>query len=64
MFHAVTGHDDPLRELSDKVWHLKKAEDDLRLHVERLRLQGYSWADIGIGLGITRQGAYARFGRK
>lgn len=26
--------------------------------------QGYSWADIGEGLGITRQAAQQRFGRK
>lgn len=26
--------------------------------------QGYSWAEVGEGLGITRQAAQQRFGRK
>jgi len=29
-----------------------------------LRAQGYSWADIGAALGITRQSAWERFGRQ
>jgi hypothetical protein len=30
--------------------------------VERCRAEGYSWADIGARLGITRQAAQQRFG--
>lgn len=34
-----------------------------RYAVANLRSQGYSWADIGRELGITRQGAFQRYGR-
>lgn len=30
--------------------------------VDRCRASGYSWADIGARLGISRQGAQQRFG--
>jgi hypothetical protein len=39
--------------------------DALQTAVDGMReQQGYSWADIGEGLGITRQAAQQRFGRK
>ncbi len=31
--------------------------------VERARLAGASWADIGDGLGVSRQAAHERFSR-
>jgi hypothetical protein len=41
---------------------LDAAERDLTTAVAGLRGQGYSWADIGRGLGMTKQGAHRRFG--
>jgi hypothetical protein len=39
--------------------------DAMQAAVDGMReQQGYSWADIGEGLGITRQAAQQRFGRK
>lgn len=32
--------------------------------VDQLHAAGYSWDDIGQALGISRQGAWQRFGRK
>lgn len=31
---------------------------------DRCRSQGFSWADIGRALGLTRQGAYQRLGKR
>lgn len=39
-------------------------EAALRKHVAICRKQGMSWADIAHVLGISRQGAQARFGGK
>lgn len=35
----------------------------MRDAVAQLVAQGYSWADIGRALGITRQGAFRRFSK-
>lgn len=32
--------------------------------VDGLRAEGFSWAEIGRDLGLTRQGAQQRFGRQ
>lgn len=32
--------------------------------VAQLQAAGYSWADIGRALGITRQGAFQRYGKR
>ena len=39
-------------------------EDAIRQAVTGLRGSGYSWADIGIRLGITRQAAQQRWGAR
>jgi hypothetical protein len=36
----------------------------VRASVEALLAQGYSWADIGRQLGISRQGAQQRYGKR
>ena len=38
-------------------------EDATRQAITGLRDSGYSWADIALRLGITRQGAQQRWGR-
>lgn len=39
-------------------------DDQLQLAIDQLRAAGYSWTDIGDQLGITKQGASQRFGRR
>ncbi|HEY7487574.1 MAG TPA: hypothetical protein VH912_24175 [Streptosporangiaceae bacterium] len=39
-----------------------ETEQLMREAVARCRADGYSWADIGARLGITRQAAQQRFG--
>ena len=41
----------------------EQAERLLTTAVARARAQGMTWADIGTALGISRQGAFQRFGR-
>jgi hypothetical protein len=52
----------------DTLARLKEHYDDgpsvLALAVAGLRAAGYSWADIGAALDITRQSAWERFGRQ
>jgi hypothetical protein len=43
---------------------LDAAEADLRRSVLGLRAAGVTWAEIGRGLGTTRQAAQQRFGRR
>jgi hypothetical protein len=38
------------------------AEDATREAITGLRARGYSWADVAMRLGITRQGAQQRWG--
>ena len=49
---AITG----MAQLADEL------DIAIRCAVTGLRTQGYSWADIGARLGITRQGAQQRWG--
>ncbi len=37
---------------------------DLAIAVEVARVDGLSWQDIGTALGVTRQAAFQRFGRR
>lgn len=37
------------------------ADDLVEDYVEHCRLHGYSWADIGVALGVTRQASQQRF---
>ncbi len=48
----------PFREVIDQ------AEADLARAVTGLRGQGYSWADVARGLGMSKQGAHQRFRTK
>ena len=46
----------PMARLSGEL------EDAIRQAITGLRAYGYSWADIAMRLGITRQGAQQRWG--
>lgn len=48
------------RREADKL--RRRAEDLLLLAVQRARVDGASWASIGLALGCTRQAAHERFG--
>jgi hypothetical protein len=43
---------------------LEEGQQLMRDAVTRLRADGYSWADIGARLGISKQAAQQRFGVK
>jgi hypothetical protein len=49
----------------DELTHLLSLERELqraiRIAVDGLRAQGYSWADIALRIGITRQAAHQRW---
>jgi hypothetical protein len=49
----------------DELAHLLGLERELQcaiqIAVDGLRAQGYSWADIGLRIGITRQAAHHRW---
>jgi len=38
------------------------ADELMRHAIDQLRAEGYSWAEIGKRLGMTRQGAQQRYG--
>ena len=48
--------------LEDIITLADDIEDIIRHAVTGLRGQGYSWADIGTRLGVTRQAAQQRWG--
>jgi hypothetical protein len=57
------GREDPVDLV--ELRRLREALDEAeRLAVEGLRERGFSWAEIGDGLGTTRQNAQQRFTRK
>lgn len=49
-------------ELGRRLDVLAEAEREVREIVRDLVLGGYSWADVGRMLGVSRQGARQRFG--
>jgi hypothetical protein len=51
-----------LATLARLAEHYGDGPEVLALAVAGLRARGYSWADIGSALGITRQSAWERFG--
>jgi hypothetical protein len=55
----ATGDIDALTDMADIATDLDTA---IREAVTGLRGKGYSWADIGLRLGITRQAAQQRWG--
>jgi hypothetical protein len=42
----------------------RRLDLDLAIAVEVARVDGLSWQDIGTVLGVTRQAAFQRFGRR
>lgn len=58
--------DDPadLRAIADALQGVAQAEHDLAEAVAASRRQERNWAEIGMALGITRQAARQRFGRR
>jgi hypothetical protein len=56
----VSGGDiDAIADMAELSGELDNA---IRLAVTGLRAKGYSWAEIGTRLGVTRQAAQQRFG--
>lgn len=51
-------------ELSELVSLRPVLEEAIQMGVDGLREQGHSWQYIGDGLGISRQAAQERYGRK
>ncbi len=58
---AATADPDVLADLNHLHDEIEKAMDDA---VAELRRQGVTWALIGEELGVTRQAAFLRWGRK
>lgn len=54
-------------EFLEELWHLRTAATTVdiatRTAVTTARANGATWADIGLALGTTRQGAYQRYGQ-
>lgn len=48
--------------LADRLDAIERAEEDLHEVVRDLVLAGYSWADVGRMMGVSRQAARQRFG--
>ena len=57
--HIAAGDIEAITTMAHLAGHL---EDATRQAVTGLRQLGYSWADIALRLGITRQGAQQRWG--
>lgn len=51
-------------ELAELLSLRAEVEDAIGVAVEGLREQGHSWAYIADGLGITRQSAHERYGKR
>jgi len=60
---ATSPADDPieLRRIGLAQRDIAAAEDGLRKAVRAARAAGYTWADVGRTLGVTRQAAQLRF---
>ena len=60
---ATPGDDiSDLRAIATAVNELAAADRRVREAVEVARMNGRSWARIGIALGVTRQSAHERYG--
>lgn len=60
---AESPADDPheLRRVGLALRETRAADAELRAAVQAARDAGYTWADIGLTVGTTRQAAQARF---
>ena len=56
--------DDPIPALFRIAERRRELGREEEAHVRRARLQGYSWEAIATALGITKQAAHKKFGRK
>jgi len=50
-----------LRALAERRRELNREEEAI---VRRARVQGYSWEAIAAALGVSKQAAHKKFGRK
>jgi hypothetical protein len=55
----AAGDIDALADAITLSWQL---DNSIRTAISGLRERGYSWADIGLQLGVTRQAAQQRWG--
>lgn len=56
------GHPLPrLRELTDRIHQIER---EISVEVRRARLDGYSWQQIAGALGVSRQAAHKKYGRR
>jgi DNA-binding CsgD family transcriptional regulator len=60
MYERASGDPDALPALRDIA---RSAESHMKMAVAALRSEGYSWADIGLRLGISRQAAQQHYGQ-
>lgn len=60
----ITQADDPkeLRRIGLAKRDIAHAESELHSAVQQARRAGFTWAEIGLTLGVTRQAAQERFG--
>lgn len=59
-----TGPQQPIAELGAVVTAQDALDRAVVLYVQAARLDGHSWADIGGALGVSRQAARERFGKR
>jgi DNA-directed RNA polymerase specialized sigma24 family protein len=58
-----THDDDPLEELARIAEARRALRASEEAAVRRARTRGYSWAEIGAILGVSKQAMHRRFGR-
>ena len=51
-------------DLAELVGLQREFDQAVRVIVRAMRVTGFSWAEIGNGLGTTKQAAYERFGTR
>jgi len=60
---AAVGSTDPADGLRGVVALRRLCEQLERLHVSRARALGWSWQDIGLLLGVSKQAVHKKHGR-